>query len=94
MKPLTRSNCALAAIKQLSVKQRDGTTIDKELKAGQRYTEIIERMQEQYARFFTKRASYDGMKNLYSLIQIEVSQVGSCLLSYGVRCRELNSYSQ
>ncbi|GJE87996.1 Piwi-domain-containing protein [Phanerochaete sordida] len=62
---------SIAVIVQLSVRQRDGTTENKELKAGQRYTEIIETMQDQHAHIFVRRASYDGMKNLYSPTEIQ-----------------------
>lgn len=35
------------------------------MQAGQRYTEIIEKMQDQHSQDFQPRASYDGMSNLY-----------------------------
>lgn len=48
-----------------------GVRGDKVLPVGQRYSEIIEKMQDMHQQRFVRRASYDGLKNLYSPMKLD-----------------------
>lgn len=61
----------------------DGTL--KEMTVRTRAREIIDKMQEDNADIFVSRASFDGMRNMYTTLVIEQKNVGvllSILSSY------------
>lgn len=76
-----RTMCAsIIVITQMGVNTPTGPQ-DKVMSPGQRYTEIIEAMQDQYPNQFLRRALFDGVKNLYSLIDLQASIVFATTLN-------------
>lgn len=55
----------------------DGTF--KEMTVRTRAREIIDKMQEDNAVIFVSRASFDGMRNMYTTLVIEQENVGAFL---------------